>query len=84
MRTNWLAHLITNWMGDDGFLKRLRAELRLFNVLGDTTWLKGKVTQKYIKDGEEVKGKHCPSCGNGLVFMEGCVSCSTCGWSQCG
>ncbi len=40
--------------------------------------------KKYIKDGEEVKGKHCPSCGNGLVFMEGCVSCSTCGWSQCG
>jgi alpha-glucosidase (family GH31 glycosyl hydrolase) len=43
-------------MGDDGFLKRLRAELRRFNVVGDTTWLKGKVTQKYVKDGEHLYG----------------------------
>ena len=39
-------------MSDDGFLKRLRAELRRFNVIGDTTWLKGKVVNKYEKDGE--------------------------------
>jgi acyl dehydratase len=51
-RISWLGHLVTNWMGDDGFLKRLYAELRLFNVIGDTTWCRGKVTRKYIQDGE--------------------------------
>ena len=51
-RISWLGNLLTNWMGDDGSLKRLRGELRKFNVIGDTTWLKGKVVKKYEKDGE--------------------------------
>jgi hypothetical protein len=37
-------------MGDDGFLMRLRGELRRFNVVGDTTWLKGRVIRKYVED----------------------------------
>ena len=48
-RISWLCNLITNWMGDYGFLRRLRGELRRFNVVGDTTWLRGKVTKKYIE-----------------------------------
>jgi ribonucleoside-diphosphate reductase alpha chain len=39
--------------------------------------------KKYIKDGEKVHNQSCPSCGNGLIFMEGCVTCSTCGYSRC-
>jgi hypothetical protein len=52
-RVTWLSHLLTNWIGDDGFLRKLHAELRLFNVIGDTTWLKGKVSKKYIDDNGE-------------------------------
>ncbi len=58
-RISWMGNLVTNWMGDDGFLKRLRAELRRFNIVGDTTWLKGKVTEKYIKDGEHLVDLEC-------------------------
>ena len=50
-RTAWLATLVTNWMGDDAILKRLRGELRRFNVAGDTTWMTGTVSRKYVKDG---------------------------------
>lgn len=50
-RFSWTGHLITNWMGDDGFLKKLSARCTLFNVFGDTQWLKGKVVKKY-QDGE--------------------------------
>jgi acyl dehydratase len=50
-RTAWLATLVTNWMGDDAILKRLRGELRRFNVAGDTTWITGTVSRKYVKDG---------------------------------
>jgi hypothetical protein len=46
-RISWLGHLLTNWIGDDGFLKRLQAKLVGFNVVGDTTWCKGKVIKKY-------------------------------------
>ena len=43
---------MTNWMGDDGFLKKLYVEIRLPNIIGDATFCKGKVTRKY-KDGED-------------------------------
>jgi acyl dehydratase len=50
-RSAWLASLVTNWMGDAAFLKRVRTELRLFNTMGDTTWCKGKVAGKRVMDG---------------------------------
>ncbi len=50
-RVSWMGTLMTNWMGDDAFLKRLGVECRRFNVYGDTQWCKGKVVRKYIHDG---------------------------------
>ena len=50
-RSAWMASLVTNWMGDAAFLKRVRTELRLFNTMGDTTWGKGRVARKYAEDG---------------------------------
>ena len=32
------------------FLKRVRTEMRRFNIVGDTTFCKGKVARKYVKD----------------------------------
>lgn len=42
-RTSWLGHLITDWMGDGGFMRALTIRARLPNVFGDTTWLTGRV-----------------------------------------
>ena len=53
-RCSWMGHLLTNWMGDDGFLKRMYIELRRFNVVGDTTWCKGKVTGKRLENDEHL------------------------------
>jgi acyl dehydratase len=50
-RSAWVATLVSNWMGDAGFLKRITTELRRFNTMGDTTWCKGKVVKKYQRDG---------------------------------
>lgn len=50
-RHAWMCTLITNWMGDAAFLKRLRSEWRRFNLLGDTTWCKGRVSRKRVADG---------------------------------
>jgi acyl dehydratase len=49
-RSAWMCSLITNWMGDAGVLKRVRTEMRRFNIVGDTTFCKGKVLRKYVKD----------------------------------
>ncbi|MDO8674237.1 MAG: MaoC family dehydratase N-terminal domain-containing protein [Dehalococcoidia bacterium] len=58
-RISWLFHLITNWMGDDGFLKNLDATLKRFNIVGDTHWMKGKVARKYIENGEHLVDIEC-------------------------
>jgi acyl dehydratase len=51
----WLMQLMTNWMGDDGWLKRSYAKYRNFVYLSDVLWIRGKVTRKYIDE----SGKCC-------------------------
>jgi acyl dehydratase len=43
-RVSWVAHLLTDWFGDDGFLVELDVRVRRPNFVGDTTWLRGEVT----------------------------------------
>ena len=51
-RVCWLSQIVTDWMGDDGALKKLHASIRHPNVVGDTNTLHGEVTKKRIVDGE--------------------------------
>jgi hypothetical protein len=51
-RNAWISQVITNWMGDDGWLKTLYCEYRRFNVFGDIQFIKGKITKKYELNGE--------------------------------
>ena len=39
----------------------------------------------YIKDGTVGGDKDCPECDahNSLVYQEGCITCSSCGFSKC-
>ena len=53
-RCCWMGHLLTNWMGDHGFLNKMYVELRRFNVVGDTTWCRGRVTGKREEAGEHL------------------------------
>ena len=46
-----LVRLITDWMGDAGFLKRLAFEMRRQHRPGDTMVCRGKVTAKKETDG---------------------------------
>ena len=36
-RSSWMASLVTNWMGDAAFLKRVRTQMRGFNIMGVPT-----------------------------------------------
>jgi acyl dehydratase len=47
MRIDWLSHLLTDWCGDRGRISALSVRLRRPDLLGDTTWLSGEVTQKH-------------------------------------
>ena len=51
------------------------------------TWKNGVVRalKKYIPDGTEDNKLKCPNCGSeGLVYQEGCLTCTSCGMSKCG
>ena len=52
MRETWLIHLCTDWMGDDAWLWKLDCEFRRFNYVGDTHWMRGRVTRRYLAGGE--------------------------------
>jgi hypothetical protein len=52
MRETWLIHLCTDWMGDDAWLWKLDCQFRRFNYVGDTHWMRGVVTRKYLADGD--------------------------------
>jgi hypothetical protein len=49
-RNAWRNMVLTNWMGDDGFLWKSRAEVRGFNEEGDVTWCRARVTKKYVQN----------------------------------
>ena len=46
-------HLLTNWMGDDGWLKKSHVEFRKFVYFSDVVRLEGKVINKYLDDNGE-------------------------------
>jgi ribonucleoside-diphosphate reductase alpha chain len=52
------------------------------NIVGFEKTL-SRVLKKYIQDNTKVK-KVCPDCqSDSLVYIDGCVTCSNCGWSKC-
>ena len=51
----WLVNLLTNWMGNEGWLKSCNAQYRQFVYHSDAVWMKGKVTKKYLDE----NGEHC-------------------------
>lgn len=52
-RCSWLTHHLTNWMGDDGFLRRHQCQIRHHNIVGDWLTITGKVTAKRVEDDGE-------------------------------
>jgi acyl dehydratase len=54
MRFAWLAHLVTNWIGDDGWLASYRVELRQFNFVGDFHIVSGEVVGKRVENGRAI------------------------------
>ncbi len=51
------------------------------------TWKNGvaRALKKFIPDGTQSKSP-CPSCGDpdGVIYKEGCLTCKSCGYSECG
>lgn len=46
MRAAWVSHLLTNWIGDDGWIVDMDLTMRGFNYHGDTHLCTGRVLEK--------------------------------------
>jgi acyl dehydratase len=53
-RCSWLTHHLTNWMGDDGFLRKATSKIRRHNPAGDLLVFNAKVTRKFVEDGRHL------------------------------
>ncbi|OZD13119.1 acyl dehydratase [Rhodococcus sp. 06-156-3C] len=54
-RTCWQIHHLTNWIGDEGFIKSLHDQYRSHVYLSDVVRLGGRVTEKLVdEDGDHV------------------------------
>ena len=69
-RVSWMGHIMTNWIGDDGFLHRLDAKVVRHNPEGDFLIIRGKVVKKYIKGDQ-----HCVDCELIATQQDGEKSC---------
>jgi acyl dehydratase len=50
-RVSWLSHIVTDWMGDDGFLQYLDVQVRRHNVIGELVTIDASVTAVNVDDG---------------------------------
>ena len=54
LKNAFLGQLVTDWIGEDGTLKKLSARYRGMDVPGKPLYCKGVVTKKYVEDGERL------------------------------
>jgi hypothetical protein len=53
-RCSWLTHHLTNWMGDDGMLRRASCKIRRHNPEGDTLFIRATVQRRFVEDGRHL------------------------------
>ena len=70
-RCSWLTHHLTNWMGDDGFLRRAHCKIRRHNPEGDTLLIDGTVMGKRVEDGRHLRRDRAGSAQSGWRAVGG-------------
>ena len=53
-RVCWLGQFATDWMGDDGNLKKLSCQIRHPSIMGDINVVKGKVKSRRVENREHL------------------------------
>ncbi|MDP6343511.1 MAG: MaoC family dehydratase N-terminal domain-containing protein [Alphaproteobacteria bacterium] len=69
-RCSWMTHHLTNWMGDDGFLVSAKSQIRRHNPEGDTLFIDGQVSKKFVDEA----GRHCVEISHAARNQDGELS----------
>lgn len=82
----WTTRLMSTSLRHGAPIEFLVEQLSKSGSIQSFSRVLARVLKKYIPDGEKVKTNI--ACGNecdspDLIYTEGCVSCSGCGWTKC-
>ena len=53
-RVSWFGHLLFNWISDHGWVEYQNVQLRQPILIGDTSWLQGRVARKWEEEGRKL------------------------------
>ena len=70
-RVSWMSHLMTNWIGDDGWLYKLNAKIIRHNPVGDVLYISGRVKERFMEG-----DKGCVRCDLEAKNQDGESSCT--------
>jgi len=54
LRSSFLGQLLTDWIGEEGTIKKISVQHRGMDFPGEQLTCKGKVTKKYVRNGEHI------------------------------
>jgi hypothetical protein len=54
LKSAYLTQLVTDWMGAEGWLKKFSCQHRRADLCRQEMIMKGKVTNKHVKEGEHL------------------------------
>ena len=49
LKNSWMGQLMTDWIGEGGWLKKLSVQYRGMDVPGDTITARGRANKKYVE-----------------------------------
>ncbi len=52
LKSSFLCQMLTDWMGEEGFLKKIAIQHRGMDILGKSLTCKGRVLKKYVQEGK--------------------------------
>lgn len=71
MRPNWYGHLLTNWAGDNSFVRKLKVRLVRPHFVGDLARCKGRVVGKRVDEA----GRHLVDIELNMLNQDGIELC---------
>lgn len=54
LKSSFLAQLLSDWVGEEGMVRKVSVQHRGMDFPGEQITCKGKVTKKYVQDGENI------------------------------